>query len=604
MSNADGSAKPVKATGGDAVKRAEERVRQLEAKPVGSDLAGIPMAQKLAFVATLVIMGFTWWHALHEMWHRWFPNWRVADLSLTARLTEGKSYYTHGPMVPLACMVIAYLIYRRVGLPSQRTRGSTIVGALVLAGGLLFQIVGARADVTFVAGFAWVAVWAGLVILWGGWAMARAYWLPVVFLLFMVPLPMSAIADISFQLKSIAGRAAVWLTDNVFGVTTSLKGSNVTMVAMGPDGEMITRSLTIDDVCSGLRSLISLICFASLFALVCRVKGWWRIIMLLLAPPVAVVTNIIRITMLNLSSVHISPESAAPGGWVHDFGGLAVFALALAILFGVEALIIKVGKWLNRDWSDPRLMGYLDHLPKVEGQRPRVLRPVVMTAMVGVACLSTYWAVEAEGQHINDMAAQAVSPKVTIMGKEYDSVVLETDELTKRILQTDDIMSRRYMVDGNEKEPVDLTIVFSANNRKGTHPPEVCFKGSGARIVDKRLNELTFTSLRDGQELTKTIDLRELFTEHGRRKSLHLYTYKSGDSYTTSFFRQQATIFINGFIARDTAGALIRIDVPIKGGDIESARAKAMDAAKVFMAQIDEKLGRIDRAAETTASAP
>ena len=42
--------------------------------------------------------------------------------------------------------------------------------------------------------------------------------------------------------------------------------------------------------------MISLICFAALFALICRAKGFWRIVMLALAVPVAVVCNIARIT--------------------------------------------------------------------------------------------------------------------------------------------------------------------------------------------------------------------------------------------------------------------------------------------------------------------
>ena len=66
--------------------------------------------------------------------------------------------------------------------------------------------------------------------------------------------------------------------------------------------------------------------------------------------------------------------------------------------------------------------------------------------------------------------------------------------------------------------------------------------------------------------------------------------YKCGDSYTMSFFGQQARIFLNGLMARNAAGALIRVSVPIEGQDIASARKLALAATEALMPPIDKGL--------------
>ena len=160
------------------------------------------------------------------------------------------------------------------------------------------------------------------------------------------------------------------------------------------------------------------------------------------------------------------------------------------------------------------------------------------------------------------------------------------------ILQTSDYLKRKY--EDPDGRSVDLTIIFSQNNRKGTHPPEVCLEGSGGRIVQKQLHDVTFASVDDdGRPRDVDVEVRELISENRGYQMLHLYLYKCGDSYTPNYITQQAIIFLNGIIARNAAGALIRIDVPIGKADTrvtEEARKLALEAAQAFMPQIDQGL--------------
>ena len=549
----------------------------------------------IAGAALLVLILTTWHHAFAEMWHRWFPAWEShSNAPLTTRLSAGDSYYSHGPLVPVASIIICYLIHQRVGLPTGVTRNSRLWGGMIFGFSLFKQTVAARGDVNFLSGFALIGILAGLVILWGGWPLARAYWLPVVFLLFMVPLPMDTIAKINYELKTVASRAALVLTNNVFGVVAILDGATVHLV---PEADGTPKTLVVENVCGGLRSMISLICFGTLFALVCRVKGYWRWFMLALSVPLAIGCNVLRITSMNVVAHHFGVAAAGEESWFHTFSGIMVFAMALAAMFGIEQLIIWASKHWKKDWVDQRLLGYLDELPPSRADGVRAYQPVALCSLVLVAAMTTFWVFEAPSVNRGNVARQAVPAEMTIDGELFRSTDGEMSRLEMTILQTNDYLKRRYTngkrtVNGLPRD-VDLTIVFSANNRKGTHPPEVCLEGAGGRIVSKQLHEVQYTSLKVENAKPRSLEVRELISEMQGYQTMHFYFYKCGDSYTPNYMTQQAIIFLNGIVARNSAGALIRVDVQIGRPDpirTTEARQFALKAIDAFLPKIDQGL--------------
>ncbi len=84
--------------------------------------------------------------------------------------------------------------------------------------------------------------------------------------------------------------------------------------------------------------------------------------------------------------------------------------------------------------------------------------------------------------------------------------------------------------------------------------------------------------------------MREVVSQDNRRKVYYLYVFKSGDTYTTNYTLQKATILLHGLLRRDAAGALIRLTVPVENEDLDAARALAHDAAAELMPIIDQQL--------------
>ncbi len=547
-----------------------------------SGASGVRVWPGLTVVA--VLMGLAWYGTFSRVWVQWFPAWWRVDMPLLDRLTGGDSYYTHGPLVPIVAVAIAFYIYSRVGTPAKRTRGSSMLGWAVFGMFLLAHLLFTFSSVTFASGFALLGVMMGVVLIWGGWPLVRAYALPIALLFFMVPLPLAWIDGINFELKLFASKMALWLASHVFSVPAVVDGS---YVLLSPDADGLPKTLVIENVCGGLRSIIALTFFAALFAALCRATGLWRWFLLLMAFPVAIACNVVRITGLIVAAHHLGTDVAGEHGWFHDLSGILVFALALGMMFLLESGVLVLGRILKRDWFDARLLGYLNAIEGEKHVAARTLHPGVLTGLVLSAALSVYWVNQPQPAAVGGMAKQVLPTRVQVGDAVYTSGDLVLDDKVLAILETDDYVYRRFAREVDAGEPgFDLLIVFSKNNRRGTHSPELCIQGSGEKIVSKGPVSIGTGVVESGEPLS----MREVVSQDGRRMVYYLYIFKSGDSYTTNYTMQQATILLHGLLRREAVGALIRLTVTVQDEDLESARRLARDAAARLMPIIDKNL--------------
>ena len=255
-------------------------------------------------------MCLVYWPTAVWMWDRWW----AAD-----------SYYSHGLLVPLVSGVLAYRSRERLG---TLTWSGSSWGLVLLAVGALMQLVSAFARIHFLSGYSLLPLLAGLVLYVGERRVLGELLFPIVFLFFMVPMPLVLIHKLNFQLKMFASGSAAAILDRLVRLAIHWEGSK----AYFPGGDV----LVVDDVCSGLRSLVALVAFATLYAYLSKVSTPKKVLLLLAAIPLAVMCNILRITALCLMASRYG--SGVAGGWVHDASGYAVFIVALVALFGLESL--------------------------------------------------------------------------------------------------------------------------------------------------------------------------------------------------------------------------------------------------------------------------
>lgn len=537
-------------------------------------------------ITTAVLLMVSWSPTFYEMWLRWFPAWKMSVFTGWDRFVEGDSYFTHGPLVPVVSTFMVLVIYKRVGIMAQRTFSATLAGWLVFLFFVMTHLVSVYARVTFVSGYSLVGVLMGLLMMWGGWSLLRLYWIPVANLLFMVPIPMVWIADLNFTLKTTAVGCAVWLTSTIFHIPAIVDGSTVFLPSL-PDGS--PQFLIIENVCGGLRSLVSLTWFAALFVCFSRVQGKWRWLLLVISLPVAVICNILRVTFFCVIAHYFGVESIADDTLLHTLSGLFLFAGAIGVLFVVEKMIAELDRRYKLGFIGPSALLQLAHQNHSRSNRMRSTfnpsAPLPLIVLIIAAALGVGWSMPVAKMETGQYARKALPESLRLQGRLFTGVDQELDAGTLAILETSDYASRRFTsLDPQQK--VDVTLIFSANNRKAIHPPEVCLQGGGVQIIQNNYitlaaDEFLFASSRS------EIKLRELITQQGYRRAYHLYTYKAAERYTPDFFEQQASIFLNGLLSRNAAGGLIRVSVPIHHENVDRSRQLALAVVRELLPRIE-----------------
>ena len=235
------------------------------------------------------------------------------------------SYYGHGFLIPVISLVLVWR--KRKELASIETAPSPL-GLPLLTAGLLIHLVSAMVKVYFTSAFSIVLTVSGLVLALWGKKMLRSVAFPVFFLLFMVPLPLVVIGTTTVRLKLFATLCATHVL-RLLGLPSLQQGNTIYLAHA---------TVTVDDPCSGLRSLLSLVTLGVLFAYLQQTSLPKRAVFLLSSVPIALVANIIRIVLLAGIADIYGTEIALR--FFHDLSGFLVFALALG---GLSA----VGSWLR-----------------------------------------------------------------------------------------------------------------------------------------------------------------------------------------------------------------------------------------------------------------
>ncbi|MFH1305792.1 MAG: exosortase/archaeosortase family protein [Candidatus Omnitrophota bacterium] len=240
------------------------------------------------------------------------------------RWTAPESYYSHGFLVPLISLFIAWK--KRETLKGVEIKGSA-AGLMIAAVFLFINVVCAALRVYFVSGFTFVFALYGLIMYFFGKGAARRMAFPVFFLLAMVPLPLVMIGNLTVKLKLFVAQCSVWVLNHI-GFPSVREGSMIRM-----PGSFII----VEAPCSGLRSLIALITLGVLFAFASRLSYFKKGLLLLSTVPIAMASNLVRITVLAIVNDLYGEKVAM--GFFHDLSGFMVFGLAFLGLLIVNHIL-------------------------------------------------------------------------------------------------------------------------------------------------------------------------------------------------------------------------------------------------------------------------
>ncbi len=240
---------------------------------------------------------------------------------LLQRFEARDSYYSHGYMVPF---ISAYLVWRKRKELAELPPQGSLWGLSLIVVGLLVHIVSYFLKINFTSYASCLVVLFGISLFLGGWKITRVLLFPLIFLIFMIPLPRVVILGISFEMKLLAAEISSWLM-NIVGLEITASGSRI----FYPGG-----FLWVGDPCSGLRSLISFLALGTVVVQLTSGNIWKKGILFLSVIPIALLSNVVRIIVLTLASYIYGNQVI--DGFLHDFMGIMVFVIGF---IGLVALM-------------------------------------------------------------------------------------------------------------------------------------------------------------------------------------------------------------------------------------------------------------------------
>jgi len=235
----------------------------------------------------------------------------------------------HGPII---LAVVAWLVWRqRTTLACEAEKSAPLAGSAALALGLMLYAVGRSQGIAQFEVGSQIPVLAGSVLLLLGWRALARLWLSLAFLIFLVPLPGFVIVSMTGPLKSMVSQM---VESVLYELGYPIARSGV-MLSIGQ------YQLLVTDACSGLNSLYTLAALGLLYLYLTASGNIARTVCLLASIlPIALAANFVRVLILTLITFHLGDGVAQ--SFLHGFAGMTLFAIALLLLLGLDALLHRI----------------------------------------------------------------------------------------------------------------------------------------------------------------------------------------------------------------------------------------------------------------------
>ena len=286
----------------------------------------------------------------------------LAFVYFTVLLKLGRDWwsdenYSHGLLIPF---VIGYILWQeRKRFSEARMRPVIWWGATGVAISFLVLWAGTAGAELFVQRISLVVMLASVVVYFWGFRLLRLVAVPFSLFVLSIPIPQIVFNRIAFPLQLFASRCAV-AAMSFFDIPVLRQGN---VIELMPLGATAPKRLAVVEACSGIRSLMTLVTLAVVYAYFTRPKGttnfslsptsdknprehdklkfvghflrsftfWRSLILVVAAVPIAILTNALRVSGTGVLAHHYGTRVA--DGFFHSFSGWVIYIVAALMLF-------------------------------------------------------------------------------------------------------------------------------------------------------------------------------------------------------------------------------------------------------------------------------
>lgn len=487
--------------------------------------------------------------------------------------------------------LVGWLVWRmREDLRRLPMQGGWLgLAALVAAMGLYWF--GYKADTAYPGYAAVQLAVAGMIWLIGGPVWMRRLFFPWAFLVFMWPmLPLES--KLAFPLRVFTARLSSGML-NLLGMDVVRDG---TALHSAPDMDLGLEQgalfrLDVEEPCSGIRSLFSLMMISALYGWI-ALKTWpGRALLFASAVPLAVLGNVVRMGLLTAGSRWLGSEFAVGRNieghqemsFFHTLAGFAVFGVALAGMFALCSFLEKRARGKAAARAPER---------RLSGGGATGWAHVAALALVAGGGMAA--CVLSDTGYV--VAAPGIGMDLPLRHAGFESVDMPMSSLERQILHEDVTIGRRFYT--TPERAILASVVMSGVIKRSLHEPQVCLPGQGWIIDSKDYIELDAGLPRPVQATLLSMH-RDTQTAEGlikRTRALNVYWYFGSDGTTAASYDEHVTRSYMDSVLRNLnhRWALVSFFAPMRdqplGMDDPFAELAALEDVRAFIRSLVPEL--------------
>jgi exosortase len=268
----------------------------------------------IQFVALGALLIAAFWPVLAGIYGSWFDE---------------RSYMEHGILVIPAAAYMAWA--KRDQLAAIAPHPSLWLGLGLVAAGALQAMLGTLGAWVWVSRMAFLVSFVGCIALVYGVPMIRALVYPLCTLILMIAPPNFVFERLTLQLQMLASSLGA----------AALEALGYSVLREGNIIEMVGIKLSVEEACSGIRSLVAIVFMCVLYNYFFVEKKSMRVWILLFAIPIAILGNAVRIVATGIAGQY---NQAWVSGATHEaFGYVSVVVAALGCI-GVHMGLLRLEK--------------------------------------------------------------------------------------------------------------------------------------------------------------------------------------------------------------------------------------------------------------------
>ncbi len=465
--------------------------------------------------------------------------------------------YSHGPVIPVlsAFMFLQELKY----VPVRHGPANRWPGIFVLLLAVALGALGKFSQIDDVVAYA-IIIWVGAMLLLSfGWEQGKLMWVPVLHLVFMLPLPGVLYYKLSTFLQGVSSELGVWFL-TLMNVPVFLDGNIIDLGIL---------KMHVAEACSGLRYLFPIMSFSYVFSVLYKGPWWHRAVLLISAAPITVLMNSVRIAIAGWLVQYLGESHLE--GFQHFFEGWVIFMFSVIILFLLAWVMLKLqnsqmslSEALNLDfsglWPQARRLGLAE--PS---------RGMIAGALILVAAASAWQLRPVPVPIAIEREPFALFPRT--LGEWQSRPMERLSDAVARTLGANDYYGASFSRRPDEPAVEFFSAFYKDQTKGGTHSPEICLPSAGWEIASlERVDVAPLLGLPGSYRMNRAI------IQKGEARMLVYYWFEQHGRHVAWDFEAKLLLLWDGFTIQRTDGALVRLTTAIAPGESDAkAEARLQD---------------------------